>query len=78
MRLPSMATQSKRIGESKVIAVGAEVESAKLMRQAADILSIRTSCADQLLGSHASNGQNGKFKGFSCLVLRQVRPCSHS
>jgi regulator of protease activity HflC (stomatin/prohibitin superfamily) len=35
----SMAAQSKRIGEAKVIAARAEVESAKLMRQAADILS---------------------------------------
>lgn len=35
----SMAAQSKRIGESKVIAARAEVESAKLMRKAADILS---------------------------------------
>lgn len=35
----SMAAQSKRIGESKVIAARAEVEAAKLMRQAADILS---------------------------------------
>ncbi|PKY08480.1 stomatin family protein [Aspergillus campestris IBT 28561] len=35
----SMAAQSKRIGESKVISARAEVESAKLMRQAADILS---------------------------------------
>jgi erythrocyte band 7 integral membrane protein len=34
----SMAAQSKRIGESKVIAARAEVESAKLMRQAADIM----------------------------------------
>ena len=34
----SMAAQSKRIGESKIIAARAEVESAKLMRQAADIL----------------------------------------
>jgi len=35
----SMAAQSKRIGESKVIAARAEVEAAKLMRKAADILS---------------------------------------
>ncbi|KAI0517420.1 stomatin family protein [Xylaria bambusicola] len=35
----SMAAQSKRIGESKIIAAKAEVESARLMRQAADILS---------------------------------------
>ena len=34
-----MAAQQKRIGESKVIAARAEVEAAKLMRQAADILS---------------------------------------
>lgn len=35
----SMAAQSKRIGESKVIAARAEVEAAKLMRMSADILS---------------------------------------
>lgn len=35
----SMAAQSKRTGEAKVISARAEVESAKLMRQAADILS---------------------------------------
>lgn len=35
----SMAAQAKRIGEAKVISARAEVESAKLMRQAADILS---------------------------------------
>ena len=35
----SMAAQSKRIGESKVITARAEVVSAKLMRLAADILS---------------------------------------
>ena len=34
-----MAAQSKRTGEAKVIQARAEVESAKLMRQAADILS---------------------------------------
>lgn len=33
-----MAAQAKRIGESKIIAARAEVESAKLMRKAADIL----------------------------------------
>jgi len=35
----SMAAQAKRTGEAKIIAARAEVESAKLMRQAADILS---------------------------------------
>lgn len=35
----SSAAQAKRIGESKVIAARAEVDSAKLMREAADILS---------------------------------------
>jgi erythrocyte band 7 integral membrane protein len=34
----SMAAQSKRTGEAKVIAARAEVEAAKLMRQAADVL----------------------------------------
>jgi len=35
----SMAAQSKRAGEAKIIQARAEVESAKLMREAADILS---------------------------------------
>jgi len=35
----SMAAQSKRTGEAKVIQARAEVESARLMRTAADILS---------------------------------------
>ncbi|KAI8983440.1 hypothetical protein BDB01DRAFT_790772 [Pilobolus umbonatus] len=35
----SAAAQAKRIGESKVISAKAEVDSAKLMREAADILS---------------------------------------
>jgi len=34
----SSAAQQKRLGESKVIAARAEVDSARLMRQAADIL----------------------------------------
>ncbi|ODQ77939.1 hypothetical protein BABINDRAFT_40462 [Babjeviella inositovora NRRL Y-12698] len=34
----SMAAEAKRIGESKIITAKAEVESAKLMRKAADIL----------------------------------------
>ena len=36
----SMAAQSKRTGEAKVIAARAEVESAKLMRTAADMYAI--------------------------------------
>jgi len=40
----SMAAQSKRTGEAKIIAARAEVESAKLMRQAADILSRYVKC----------------------------------
>lgn len=35
----SIAAQSKRTSKAKVISARAEVESAKLMRQAADILS---------------------------------------
>lgn len=35
----SSAAQAKRVGESKVIAARAEVDSARLMREAADILS---------------------------------------
>lgn len=35
----SAAAQAKRTGESKVISAKAEVDSAKLMREAADILS---------------------------------------
>jgi regulator of protease activity HflC (stomatin/prohibitin superfamily) len=35
----SAAAQARRIGESKIISAKAEVDSAKLMREAADILS---------------------------------------
>jgi len=38
----SSAAQAKRIGESKVIAAKAEVDSAKLMREAADILNTQS------------------------------------
>ncbi|KAJ7619036.1 hypothetical protein B0H17DRAFT_1114140, partial [Mycena rosella] len=35
---PSSAAQQKRLGESKVVAARAEIDSARLMRQAAGIL----------------------------------------
>ncbi|KAG2184380.1 hypothetical protein INT43_000289 [Umbelopsis isabellina] len=50
----SSAAQAKRIGESKVIAAKAEVDSAKLMREAADILN--TSSAMQIRYLETLNG----------------------
>lgn len=59
----SSAAQAKRLGESRVIAAKAEVDSAKLMRDAANILN--TPAAMQIryletLSSMAKNGQGPK------------------
>jgi erythrocyte band 7 integral membrane protein len=59
----SSAAQAKRVGESRVIAAKAEVDAAKLMRDAANILN--TPAAMQIryletLSSMAKNGQGPK------------------
>lgn len=45
----SSAAQAKRVGESKVIAARAEVDAARLMREAADILSSVRFLSNQVL-----------------------------
>lgn len=63
----SSAAQQKRIGESKVIAARAEVDAARLMRQAADILAspaamqIRQLEACKLPIHMLSGSENSKF-----------------
>ncbi|RKP40125.1 hypothetical protein BJ085DRAFT_17981 [Dimargaris cristalligena] len=59
--LSSAATQ-KRIGESKIIAAQAEVDSAKLMREAADILNTPAAMQIRYLETmqHMSKGPNSK------------------
>ena len=50
----SSAAQQKRIGESKVIAARAEVDAARLMRQAADILASPAAMQIRQLEARAS------------------------
>lgn len=59
--LSSAATQ-KRIGESKVIAARAEVEAAKLMRQAADILASPAAMQIRQLDALQSMAKNANSK----------------
>jgi len=58
----SMAAQSKRIGESKIIAARAEVESAKLMRQAADILASKAAMQIRYLEAMQSMAKSAGSK----------------
>lgn len=58
----SMAAQSKRIGESKIIAARAEVESAKLMRQAADILASKAAMQIRYLEAMQSMAKSANSK----------------
>lgn len=58
----SMAAQSKRIGESKIIAARAEVESAKLMRQAADILASPAAMQIRYLEAMQAMAKSGNSK----------------
>ncbi|KAF2158034.1 membrane protease subunit, stomatin/prohibitin like protein [Myriangium duriaei CBS 260.36] len=58
----SMAAQSKRTGEAKVIAARAEVESAKLMRQAADILSSAPAMQIRYLEAMQAMAKSGNSK----------------
>ncbi|GAM86599.1 hypothetical protein ANO11243_046130 [Dothideomycetidae sp. 11243] len=58
----SMAAQSKRTGEAKVIAARAEVESAKLMRQAADILSSAPAMQIRYLEAMQAMAKSGNAK----------------
>ncbi|CDK28143.1 unnamed protein product [Kuraishia capsulata CBS 1993] len=58
----SMAAESKRIGESKIITARAEVESAKLMRKAADILASKPAMQIRYLDAMQSMAKNAHSK----------------
>lgn len=55
----SSAAQAKRLGESKVITSKAEVEAAKLMRDAADILNTPAAIQIRYLETLQSMSRNG-------------------
>jgi hypothetical protein len=54
----SSAAQAKRVGESKVIAAKAEVDSAKLMREASEILNTPAAMQIRYLETMASMSRN--------------------
>ncbi|KAH9987669.1 stomatin-like protein [Xylariaceae sp. FL0662B] len=72
----SMAAQSKRIGESKIIAAKAEVESAKLMRQAADILSSAPAMQIRYLEAMQSMAKSANSKVIFLPAANQTMPGS--
>ncbi|RYP75958.1 hypothetical protein DL771_002030 [Monosporascus sp. 5C6A] len=74
----SMAAQSKRIGESKIIAAKAEVESAKLMRQAADILSSAPAMQIRYLEAMQAMAKSANSKVIFLPAANQTMPGSSS
>jgi erythrocyte band 7 integral membrane protein len=72
----SMAAQSKRIGESKIIAAKAEVESAKLMRQAADILSSAPAMQIRYLEAMQAMAKSANSKVIFLPAANQTIPTS--
>ncbi|KAI1780289.1 stomatin-like protein [Hypoxylon cercidicola] len=70
----SMAAQSKRIGESKIIAAKAEVESAKLMRQAADILSSAPAMQIRYLEAMQAMAKSSNAKVIFLPAINQTMP----
>jgi len=74
----SMAAQSKRIGESKIIAAKAEVESAKLMRQAADILSSAPAMQIRYLEAMQAMAKSANSKVIFLPAANQTMPGSEA
>ncbi|KAI1337556.1 stomatin-like protein [Xylariaceae sp. FL0016] len=72
----SMAAQSKRLGESKIIAAKAEVESAKLMRQAADILSSAPAMQIRYLEAMQAMAKSANSKVIFLPATNQTMPGS--
>jgi len=58
----SSAAQQKRLGESKVIAARAEVDAARLMRQAADILASKPAMQIRQLDALQSMAKSANSK----------------
>jgi erythrocyte band 7 integral membrane protein len=67
-----MAAQSKRIRESKVITARAEVESARLMRQAADILSSAPTIQIRYLEAMQTIAKTANSKVIFLLAMNQT------
>ncbi|KAL2157770.1 hypothetical protein VTH06DRAFT_5038 [Thermothelomyces fergusii] len=74
----SMAAQSKRIGESKIIAAQAEVEAAKLMRQAADILSSTPAMQIRYLEAMQAMAKTANSKVIFLPAVNQTIPTTAS
>ncbi|KAK3941727.1 hypothetical protein QBC46DRAFT_381843 [Diplogelasinospora grovesii] len=74
----SMAAQSKRIGESKIIAAKAEVEAAKLMRQAADILSSAPAMQIRYLEAMQAMAKSANSKVIFLPSVNQTMPTQAS
>jgi len=79
----SMAAQSKRIGESKVIVARAEVESSKLMRQAADILASKAAMQIRYLEAMQAMAKSANSKvifmpSATANIGNNVAPNSHN
>ncbi|KIH89208.1 hypothetical protein SPBR_07445 [Sporothrix brasiliensis 5110] len=72
----SMAAQSTRLGESKIIAAKAEVESAKLMRQAADILSSAPAMQIRYLEAMQAMAKSANSKVIFLPATNQTMPGS--
>ncbi|KAL2126281.1 hypothetical protein VTI74DRAFT_1267 [Chaetomium olivicolor] len=72
----SMAAQSTRIGESKIIAAKAEVEAAKLMRQAADILSSAPAMQIRYLEAMQAMAKSANSKVIFLPAANQTMPGS--
>lgn len=72
----SMAAQSKRIGESKIIAAKAEVESAKLMRKAADILSSAPAMQIRYLEAMQAMAKSANSKVIFLPAANQTMPAN--
>ncbi|KAI9015395.1 stomatin family protein [Hyaloraphidium curvatum] len=78
----SSAAKQKRIGESKVIQARAEVDAAKLMRQAADVLSTPAAMQIRYLDTLSAMARSGNSKvifvpGSSELAAQSTTSSSH-
>ncbi|KAH9266585.1 hypothetical protein BASA84_001073 [Batrachochytrium salamandrivorans] len=69
----SAAAKQKRVGESKVIAAQAEVDAAKLMREASDILNTPAAMQIRYLETMADMAKTAGSKVISCPWLKQAQ-----
>ncbi|CAN3365227.1 hypothetical protein DICA3_E22584 [Diutina catenulata] len=74
----SKATEAKRIGESKIINARAEVESAKLMRKAADILASKAAMQIRYLDAMQSMAKNAGSRVIFMPSAQEIEKMSQS